>query len=112
MRFVVEEPSGISLCNYRVANVCRSPEELLYIISRSLSTNMILKIASQCFQDYRQHTRVYQNRWFQKRNFWRLSKLAILVHQQPWYTCGWFFGTQKGIATNGFQNGKFWRFEN
>ena len=32
---------------------------------------------------------------------------AILVHQQFWYTFGWFFGAQKGIKTDGFQNGKF-----
>ena len=37
-----------------------------------------------------------------------LSKLALLVHQQFWYPFGWFVGTQKGIKTDGFQNGKFW----
>ena len=39
-----------------------------------------------------------------------IVKLAILVHQQFWYTFGWFFGTQKGTKTDGFQNGKFWGF--
>ena len=46
---------------------------------------------------------------FQNGKFWGISKLAILVHQQIWYTLGWFFGTQKGIKPDGFQNGKFWR---
>ena len=45
---------------------------------------------------------------FQNGKFWGLSKLAILVHQQFWYTFGWFFGTQKGTKADGFQNGKFW----
>ena len=30
------------------------------------------------------------------------------MHQQFWYPFRWFFGTQKGIKTDGFQNGKFW----
>ena len=29
-------------------------------------------------------------------------KHVILVHQQCWYPFGWFFGTQKGIKTDGF----------
>ena len=44
---------------------------------------------------------------FQNGKFRIHSKLAILVHQQLWYTFGWFFDTQKGIKTDGFQYGKF-----
>ena len=47
---------------------------------------------------------------FQNRKFWwGLSKQASLVHQQFWYPFGWFFGPQKGIKTDGFQSGKFWK---
>ena len=57
-----------------------------------------------------QHTKGYQSRWIkvktarsgdcQDSQFWCTSKF--------WYPSGWLFGTQKGIKTDGFQNGKFW----
>ena len=50
----------------------------------------------------------YQNRLVSKSQVLGLSKLAILVYQQFWYPFGWFFSTQKGIKTDGFQNVKFW----
>ena len=39
---------------------------------------------------------------FPNGKFWRLSKVAILVHLHFWYTFGWLCGTQKGIKTDGF----------
>ena len=53
---------------------------------------------------------------FQHAKLWGLSKLAILVHQQFWYTFGWFFCTQKGIkpmifnmpSSGDCQNSQFW----
>ena len=39
---------------------------------------------------------------FPNRKFWGLSKLAMLVHQEFWYTFGWFLGTQKGDQNRWF----------
>ena len=54
------------------------------------------------------NTKGYQNQWVSNRKFSGLSKLPILMHQQFRYPSGWFFDTQMGIKTDGFQNGTFW----
>ena len=55
------------------------------------------------------HPQVYHNRWVSKSQVLGTVKTCNFGAPAIWCLFGWFFGTQKGIKTDGFQHGKFWR---
>ena len=41
---------------------------------------------------------------------WGRVDLETVSTSNFWYRLGWFFGTQKGVKSDCFQSGKFWKF--